>query len=123
MCTDINEYHPGPVIVNKIEDKAMLVGDPERPESFQDTAEGMGFEGRMKKIFCELDDLFGKLLSQFRVLMGPLPVDLFELIFPDEFNHSDPQGDLLLFRSGSCFSGHCLSPLLHGVGWPNVLRR
>ena len=42
--TDIDQYNLCPALVNKIENEAMLVRNPERPESFQDPAQCMGFE-------------------------------------------------------------------------------
>jgi hypothetical protein len=42
----------------------------------------MGFQGRMKWIFFKLNNLFGKLCLQLRVLVRPLLVDLLEPLLP-----------------------------------------
>ena len=90
----------GPALTCKIENKPLLERDPERPETFQDSTQGMGFQGRVKRIFFELKDFLANLSFQFRVITDPLPVDLLKPFIADQFNYSDPPEDPLPSRAG-----------------------
>jgi hypothetical protein len=74
----------------------------------------MGLQGWVKRIGLKLHNFFSELSLQLGVLMDPFFVNLFEPLIPDEFNHSDPPGDLLPYRFGTYFSLRLFLPALPG---------
>jgi len=100
---DIDKNNFRTIIIGKIEDQPVLVRNPERPEPFHDPTQGMGLERRVKRIVRENRNFLRKLRFHSRVPADPFTINTFELVVPDEFNHSDPPGDPLQFRSEIVF--------------------
>jgi hypothetical protein len=60
--TDIDQDDLCPALVNKIENEAVLVRNPEQPESFLNPAQSMGFFGKDETVLLQTEQLFWQIV-------------------------------------------------------------